>query len=288
LRRGLLYQLGQREAGLLERLVEEVSLAEELGLESVWCLPESGEAGDFRLGAPEFWLAALAGRTQRIRLGWGLAGMTPPERPPIRTAEQAASLDLACGGRLDLALVPSVSVGVAGSEAEEPVSPSDFDPGDPPHWDEGVRMLVEMWDQPSFSWTSDRFEVLPIDVLPKPAQRPHPPVWLVGWSVTHAGRAGRAGLGFLDVSGGVDDALEMHRDEYARTRSEADPNDLVCASAYAAVLGAESVARTAERLMHWESLGFDQAVLRVDPLDEESKTTRGRIRVLAGETGRVH
>lgn len=265
---------------MIDRLSEEAMLAEELGLESLWFLPEAGEAGDFRLGAPEFWLAALAARTKRIRLGWGLAGLTPPQRPPIRTAEQVGSLDLACAGRLDVALLP-----VAAVEPEEEPSAS-TEP--PPDWDEGIRMLVDMWDRPSFSWTSPRFEVPPVDVLPKPVQTPHPPLWLVGWSIEHARLAGRAGLGFLDVSGGVDDALEMHRNAYAESRSEADPDDLVCVAAFAASLASERAEMIAQRLRRWESLGFDQAIMQVDMLEESPQTVRGRIRLLAGGTASTH
>lgn len=281
--RSLLYQLGIRERNLFARVVEEVRLADELGLDAVWCLPEAGENGDFRLGTPEIELAGLASRTTNIRLGWGLAGLMPPERPPIRSAEKAASLDLASAGRLDLAFLPGTTHSAALPSADAPeATPSS------PAWDEGFRMLVDMWDTPRFSWTSDRFEVLPVDVVPKPVQRPHPPLWSVGWTVEHAQRAGSAGLGFIDVSGGTDDALEMHRDRYVADRAEADPNDLVCVSAYAAVISAGRPAELAERLDAWAKLGFDQAVLRIDPSVEESLTTRGRIRIMAGAASEVH
>jgi alkanesulfonate monooxygenase SsuD/methylene tetrahydromethanopterin reductase-like flavin-dependent oxidoreductase (luciferase family) len=293
LKRSLLYQLGQRGADHLDRLIEEVLLAEELGLESVWCLPEAGASGDFRLGAPEFWIAALAGRTERIRLGWGLAGLTPPDRPPIRSAEQSASLDLACHGRLEIGLLPNWApeADPVGSEVDGVSTVSGGTPsatGVFPPWDEGIRMLVDMWDGPRFSWTSAQFEVPPVDVVPKPEQKPHPPLWLVGWSLDHARRAGEAGLGFLDVSGGTDDALEIHRDAYLSARSGADPNDLVCVSVYAAALGGGSASQMLDRLEKWSSLDFDQAVLSVDPAEEESMMTRGRIRLLAGESVDLH
>ena len=286
MKRSLLYQLGRRGSDHLDRLIEEVLLGERLGLESVWCLPDAGESGDFRLGAPEFWVAALAGRTERIRLGWGLAGLTPPDRPPIRSAEQSASLDLASGGRLDIGFLPNWIPDSDPVEPDAVGTPRDSGAGAP--WDEGIRMLVDMWDGPRFSWTSAQFEVPPVDVLPKPEQKPHPPLWLVGWSAEHARRSGRAGLGFLDVSGGVDDALEMHRDAYLSARSAADPNDLVCVSVYAAALAGGRASEMAERLEKWDSLDFDHAVLRVDPEDEDSLTTRGRIRLLAGESVDVH
>ena len=271
--RSLLYQFGHREAAHLDQVVDEVRLAERLAFESVWCLPAVGEAGDFGAGAPEIWLAALAGCTERIRLGWGLTRVAPPRRAPIRSAEQGASLDRASKGRLDLALLPDLP-GLKDDSAEP--------------WDEGLRMLVEMWDRPTFSWTSTRFEIPAVDVLPKPMQSPHPPIWLVGWSLEHARQAGSAGLGLLDVSGGSDERLETHRDAYAMSRSEADPKDLVCVSAFAAALDLEAVPDAAGRLAGWEALGFDQAILRLAPVEDGSDATRAKIRLFASDSPSVH
>lgn len=278
MQRGLLHQLAPGDTRSLDELVEEVQLAEQLGIDAFWCLPGAGEAGDFRLGAVELWLAALAGRTERIRLGWALPGLTPPDRPPIRIAEKAAFLDQASAGRLDLAILPDQ--GREGLAA--------------PRWDEGVRMLVAMWDQPQFSWTSPRFDVPPVDVLPKPVQRPHPPVWLVGWSLEHAMRAGIGGLGLFDVSGAEDEILEMHREAYLDSRREADPNDLASVSAFAVALDLPSGDETgearddgelAERLARFDALGFDQAVLRIAPLEGGHEGTKARIRLLAQAAG---
>ena len=277
MQRSLLYQFGHREADHLAQVVDEVLLAEELGFESVWCLPTAGEAGDFGLGASEIWLAALAGCTKRIRLGWGLASMAPPRLAPIRSAELGASLDLASKGRLDLALLPDTRI---------PDRAVEVDAAGP--WDEGLRMLIEMWDRPTFSWTSTRFEVPPVDVLPKPVQIPHPPIWLVGWSLEHAQRAGSAGLGLLDVSGGSDERLERHRDAYLASRSEADPSDLVCVSAFAAAFDLEAVPEAGGRLAGWEALGFDQAILRLAPLEDGFDATRAKIRLFASNSLSVH
>ena len=215
----------------------------------------------------------MASSTEGIRLGWGLSGMTPPERAPIGVAEQAASLDLASQGRLDLAFLPDGEL-------------IDVAPRAASGWDEGIRMLVEMWDAPSFSWSSPRFDLKPIDVLPKPVQRPHPPLWLVGWHADHAARAGAHGLGFLDVSGGPDEALELHHSRYVESRAAADVHDLVCESAFAAAFDlpardAAAVDRLMRRLAAWETMGLDQAVARVDTTDLEHDEIMDAIRWLA-------
>jgi alkanesulfonate monooxygenase SsuD/methylene tetrahydromethanopterin reductase-like flavin-dependent oxidoreductase (luciferase family) len=275
LRRSLLYQIGHPEAAAFEALLEEIRLGEELGLHAVWCLPSTGDDGRFEASAPEVWLSAIAARTERIRLGWGLAAMTPPGRPPIRVAEQAATLDLASHGRLDVAFLPESG-------------PEGIDVAEIPDWDEGLRMLVDMWDAPRFSWTSPRFEVPPVDVLPKPVQRPHPPLWLAGWQADHAALAGVAGLGFLDVSGTADEGLARHREAYLEGRSQADAHDLVCEAVFAAALDLEPDERSVQRLGRWESMGIDEAVVRAGPVEGGHAEALGRIRFLASQDASVH
>jgi alkanesulfonate monooxygenase SsuD/methylene tetrahydromethanopterin reductase-like flavin-dependent oxidoreductase (luciferase family) len=272
MKRSILYQIGSTESLDFESLAEEVQLAEELGIDAIWCFPTAGEDGGFRDGAPSIWLSALASRTERIRLGWGLAGMTPPVHPPIRMAEQAAAIDLASGGRLDVAFLPDGEL-------------IDQDEG---AWDEGVRMLVDMWDEPRFSWTSPRFTVQPVDVVPKPAQNPHPPLWLAGWSAEHATRAGRAGLAFLDISGATDETLVLHRDAFTEARAGADPYDLVSVGLYGIAVDLESSPEGVERLIRWEDLGVDQVVVRAGTLDGGHAEACDRIRFLASEDARVH
>ena len=268
MKRSLLYQVGGPDGADFETLASEVALAEELGVDTVWCFPSSGDDGSFRASAPEIWLAGLAERTSRVRLGWGIGELLPPERPPMRVAEQAASLDLASEGRLEIALLPSGDLGKG--------------------WQEGYRMLVDMWDEPTFSWGSDRFTVRPIDVVPKPHQKPHPAITLVGWSDDHARAAGRGGLGYLDVSGANDEAIEIHRDAYAEGRTEASPEDLVSVDAFAVMADFEPGDEASERIARWEDLRVDQAILRAGPLDGGTEEARRRIRAFAGGAADVH
>lgn len=271
MKRSLLYQVGGPEGADFETLGREVALAEELGVDTVWCFPTTAEDGSFAGSAPVIWLAGLASRTERVRLGWGVAGQVPPARPPLRVAEQAATLDLASAGRLDVALLPEALLEEDGTD-----------------WQEGYRMLVDMWDAPSFSWGSPRFEVRPVDVVPKPLQRPHPPLWLAGWSVAHARAAGRGGLGYLDVSGAEDDRLEVHRDAYGEGRAEAEPEDLVCVHAFGALGDLEPGEAGAERLAAWEALSIDHAILRAGPLPGGHADAVERIRALTVGASDVH
>lgn len=267
--------------------VADLHLAEEVGLTSVWCFPVAGEEGDFGGSAPVVWLAALAARTERLRLGWGVPGMMPPAKPPFRIAEQAAALDLASKGRLDFAVLPDVggAAGPADPETEaESSEDAGADAGDDA-WDEGARMLVEMWDAPAFSWTSARFEVMPIDVVPKPVQRPHPPIWYAGWSAAHAHRAGVGGMSYLDLSGAGDEAIGAHLNAYRRARASVAAADLLSISAFAAAAEIAPNALGSARLARWEELGVDQAVMPLSYQDTSREEAEQKIRFLAESAG---
>lgn len=295
--RGLFYQIGPLTPVGFEALAQEVSLAEALGLDRVWCLPMTDEAGGWQGSAPVIGLAGLAGVTKSIRLGWGLPGIWPPREAPVRQAEQAATLDGASGGRLDLAVLSEPGAARSGddpdADAEAEVdSDAGGDAGDAlgGRADEGIRMCVDMWAPATFSWTSARFSVPPIDVVPKPVQRPHPPLWLVGWSAAHAGEAGRAGMGYLDVSGGGHEVWSAHRECYVGARRGARAEDLVCASAFAVAveLPEDRVTdvRGARAARDWledlEAIGIDQVVFRAGEGGGGHDETCRRIRWFAG------
>lgn len=273
MKRSLLYQVGGEEGVDFETLVEEIQLAEELGADTAWCFPAISDDGSFRGTAPEIWLAGLAARTERIRIGWGLGELLPPGFPPMRTAEQGAVLDVASEGRLEVALLPG-----SGFSSE---LPSDI-------WQEGYRMLVEMWDGPTFSWTSERFEVRPVDVVPKPVQQPHPALCLAGWTAEHATLAGRGGLGFVDLSGAESDVIELHRDAYAESRAESQPEDLVSIDRFAVAADLEPGEEGALQLQAWEELGIDEAIVRVGPLARGHAEAVERIRFLTSAATELH
>lgn len=120
-------------------------------------------------------LAWLAGITNRVKLG--VAVLCVPYREPIATAKQIANIDLLSGGRLIL--------GVGPGGAKEGHN-KDFEVLRIPRrekWDrtrEHLRVMEAIWtqDKPAFDGQWSCFE--PTDVNPKPAQKPHPPLWGCG------------------------------------------------------------------------------------------------------------
>ena len=130
-------------------------------------------------------LAFLAGITQRIRLVTSV--MIVPYRNPILTAKMLATIDMLSKGRL------TVGVGVGWMEEE-------FEALDAPPFakrgavtDEYLRAFKELWtsDDPHFEGEFCRFSGLTF--LPKPIQKPHPPIWVGGQSRLAIRRAAQLG-----------------------------------------------------------------------------------------------
>jgi putative FMN-dependent luciferase-like monooxygenase len=80
--------------------VEQIAHAERLGFDSAWIAQHHFHEDEGGLPAPFVFLAQAAAQTTRIRLGTGI--VTLPLELPIRVAEDAAVLDLMCGGRLEV------------------------------------------------------------------------------------------------------------------------------------------------------------------------------------------
>src|SRR4030088_2111534 len=78
--------------------------AERLGFDSIWVAQHHFHEPEGGLPAPFVFLAQVAARTSRIRLGTAI--ITLPLELPIRVAEDAAVLDLMCGGRLEVGVGP--------------------------------------------------------------------------------------------------------------------------------------------------------------------------------------
>ena len=93
--------LDQAEPAERYRLAaEQIAHAERLGFDSAWVAQHHFHEGEGGLPSPFVFLAHVAARTPRIRLGTGI--VTLPLEAPIRVAEDAAVLDHLCGGRLEL------------------------------------------------------------------------------------------------------------------------------------------------------------------------------------------
>jgi probable F420-dependent oxidoreductase len=117
-------------------------------------------------------LAYLAGCTERIRLGPNV--LIVPYRPPLLQAKQLTMLDVLSGGRLIL----GVGVGWMEEEFEALGVPPFAERG--AVTDEYLRLFKTLWTEETPTFNGKYCQVSEIGFLPKPIQKPHPPIWVGG------------------------------------------------------------------------------------------------------------
>lgn len=174
------------------KAIEQAKLADELGYGCWWQVEHHG-AGEFSLSsAPELLLAAISQHTSRIRLGH--AAVLAPGRfnHPIRIAERAATLDHLSGGRVELGMTRSTipEWRLFGIEPEQARAQTR----------QAFEMVPGMWTSDRFSYHSDTYQIDDVSVVPKPLQRPHPPLWQAAASPSSFEDAGRRGVGVLGTT----------------------------------------------------------------------------------------
>jgi alkanesulfonate monooxygenase SsuD/methylene tetrahydromethanopterin reductase-like flavin-dependent oxidoreductase (luciferase family) len=167
------YREHQTERQAFDEVLTTADLAETLGFDGIWLAerhfsPPRGAALIASVGSAPLLLAtAIATRTSRLRIG--TAVLLLPLGHPVRLAEEVATLDHLSQGRLDL--------GVGRSSF-----PRAYDGYNIPYAEsrERFREYLEVmrlaWTQPRFSYTGTFYTCQDLEVIPKPVQRPHPPI----------------------------------------------------------------------------------------------------------------
>ena len=160
------------EYTLVQNALEQVELADSLGIQYVWEVEHHFLEEYSHSSAPEVFLAACSQRTKNIRLGHGVILTAPKFNHPARTAERVAMLDLVSGGRVEFGSGESSSEAELGGFQIDPLLKRDM-------WLEGLEVAVRCMVETPFTGVDGRFvQMPPRNVLPKPKQRPHPPLWV--------------------------------------------------------------------------------------------------------------
>ena len=206
------------EARLIREALAQVELADRLGIDYAWEVEHHFLEEYSHSSAPEVFLAACAARTERIRLGHGIVLMPPGYNHPARVAERIAMLDLVSGGRVEFGTGESASrmelEGFGIPPTEKRVM-----------WREAVAQVALMLSQSPYpGYDGKYFKMPPRNVVPKPVQKPHPPMWLACSSRPMIHLAAQLGLGaltfaFVDVS----EAKHWVADYYDTFKRECTP-----------------------------------------------------------------
>ncbi|MBI3756667.1 MAG: LLM class flavin-dependent oxidoreductase [Deltaproteobacteria bacterium] len=185
---GLFYQLPctttQDAATRYQETMEQIVYAEELGFDAAWLAELHFNPQFSIMPAPLLVAAALAQRTTRIRLG--TAVLLLPLQHPVRTAEEAAVVDLLSQGRLELGVGRGmIAIHFQGFNVPREESRERFE--------EALTILTQAWTQETVQFHGKYFLVPETTVVPKPIQKPHPPLRIAANSPETAIFAGEQG-----------------------------------------------------------------------------------------------
>lgn len=182
------------EQRLFHEALDQIVLADRLGIDYAWAVEHHFLDEYSHCSAPEVFLAAAAGRTQNIRLGHGIRQVIPNYNHPARTAEALGALDLISNGRVDFGIgegatrlelrgfgIPAKRKRALALEAAEQIA----------------NMMV-MTPYPGFE--GEGFSMPCRNILPKPAQKPHPPMWMACTNRDTIKVAASLGVGALAFS----------------------------------------------------------------------------------------
>ncbi len=207
----------EREHQNLRDCVEQVVLADQLGYHCVWAVEHHGLYEYSHSSSPEVFLSFAAARTQRIRIGHGVTLLPYRYNHPIRIAERIATLDILSDGRVNW------GTGKSSSRVEQVAFECRIDQLHA-QWAEALEMIPRMWSEEVFEFDGRFHKIAPIQVIPKPLQRPHPPIFAACSKPESAAAVGRLGLGALNFALGNDTHLAQKVREYRRAVEDACPS----------------------------------------------------------------
>lgn len=185
---GLVYSFeGVHADQVFRETIEEVTLAEQVGIESVFVSEHHFVDTGF-FPSPLISLSYLAARTSRIKVGTGV--LLLPLYNPVHVAEDCAVLDIISGGRLIL--------GVGQGYRPEEFNAFGVPLGDRPgRLREGVTLIRRLWTEPKVTFQGNHFHTDDLPLTPPPLQKPAPPIWVAAKKRRAVELAGEVGDGWF-------------------------------------------------------------------------------------------
>src|SRR5229473_707574 len=185
----------ETEKRVYDNCLEQVVLADELGFDQVWAVEHHFLEEYSHCSAPEIFLTACAMKTKNIRVGHGIIVCVPQFNHPIKIAERTATMDIISGGRLEVGTGRSATWTELGGFNANPDETKKT-------WDEFVHCLPKMWTQERFGYEGRSWSMPVRTILPKPYQKPHPPLWVAVTSPGTEIDAAERGMGSLGLTFG--------------------------------------------------------------------------------------
>jgi alkanesulfonate monooxygenase SsuD/methylene tetrahydromethanopterin reductase-like flavin-dependent oxidoreductase (luciferase family) len=237
-----------QELKLFQDTLTQIEFADRHGFDYCW-IAEHHYASEYNhISAPDVMLGAAAARTKTIRLGSGVVQMMPGNNHPVKVAENIATLDLISNGRIEF----GVGVGTPGEQEifwprmrEVVANGQNYDV----LW-EVLEQTVKMMTSRLYPGHVGEFVTLPAgEIVPKPTQKPHPPLWLAVTSERSLALAAERGMGASCLAqGGPDVVLERVQAYWKIISERLNPiglaiNPAVCTFTNAMVAATDEKAR---------------------------------------------
>jgi alkanesulfonate monooxygenase SsuD/methylene tetrahydromethanopterin reductase-like flavin-dependent oxidoreductase (luciferase family)/putative sterol carrier protein len=195
----------------LKEALEQIELADRLGYDTVWAAEHHFLEEFAHSSAPGVFLAAASQRTKDIRLGFGVLPLPAGYQHPARVAEAVATLDLVSDGRVELGTGETSSAAeLAGFEVDRAATRA--------QWAEALDLVARMMvEEPFAGADGGHVRMPPRNVVPKPLQKPHPPLWVSCSRRETVRLAAEKGLGALGLTFVEPDEAKAWVDEYYDT-----------------------------------------------------------------------
>ncbi len=196
--------------------LSQIELADKLGFDTVWLVEHHAREERSHSAAPEIFLGAVAMKTKDIRLGHGVVLLPHPFNHPIRVAERIAVLDLLSNGRVEFGSGRSTRF-----EQETFRIKYEDSRG---MWAEAMEAIPQMWMKEKFSYKGKYLDIPERNIVPKPMQDPHPPLWMAASNDDSYPIAASIGVGTLGLTILLPlDRLEQRIRTYKKDVKDAKP-----------------------------------------------------------------
>ena len=157
---------------IYQRAIERFEIMDRTGFDAVWLAEH--HFSSFSVCPSVHMMATMAAaRTKRLRIGTAVS--LAPFYHPLRLAEEVALLDVLSGGRVNWGAGRGFSRGefaAFGIPMEESTA----------RFRETVDIVLSAWSQERLTYAGEHFRFDGVEVLPRPLQSPHPPVWMAATS----------------------------------------------------------------------------------------------------------
>lgn len=206
----------ETEAQLFHDCLAQAVLADQVGFDGIWAVEHHGLYEYAHSSAPEIFLSFVAARTKKISIGHGVTLLPGKYNHPIRIAERIATLDILSEGRV------MWGTGKSGTRTEQgafELEPAELES----QWLEALHMIPKMWKEKVFEWKGKHYNIPPTQIVPKPFQRPHPPMFAACSRPELAVGAGELGLGVLNFAVYTDEVLKERIQDYRNAIARAKP-----------------------------------------------------------------